>query len=315
MVTNTSSQLSSLAQTLETFIKAQTSSKDPQGVNGGGTSSPPASPVLNENIIRSSNGVKTRILEETVPVSMESLHAANLEITRRSEPTTEHFGISGAAKWNLNKMVAELGFDPMSPPPPETENSPTEQTAMTTMKPIEKLEVVKEPLNFYENIVCADLESLITPQGKNHVYMAAWYNGTKQNIFDITQWGNNTKTMLEMFWQDLIKNNRGRICYFHNFGGYDAILSLPALLHLPYTFSPIMKDGEIISIKVYGSKKRLLLTIKDSIKVLPGALGKLAKIKGTPPTLSLPVLEVAFLTPFLTLALEAYSFLSTSPLS
>jgi len=38
-----------------------------------------------------------------------------------------------------------------------------------------------------------------------------------------------------------------------------------------------MKDGEIISIKVYGSKKRLLLTIKDSIRVLPGALGKLAK--------------------------------------
>ncbi|RGB21644.1 DNA polymerase B 2 [Rhizophagus diaphanus] len=107
--------------------------------------------------------------------------------------------------------------------------------------------------------------------------MAAWYNGTKQNIFDITQWGYNNQTMLVMFWQDLINNNRGRTCYFHNFGGYDAILAMPALLNLPFTFSPIMKDGEIISIKVYGSKKRLLLTIKDSIRVLPGALGKLAK--------------------------------------
>jgi hypothetical protein len=53
VVTNTSSQLSSLAQTLETFIKAQTSSKDPQGINGGGTSSAPASPALYGNIIRS----------------------------------------------------------------------------------------------------------------------------------------------------------------------------------------------------------------------------------------------------------------------
>lgn len=107
--------------------------------------------------------------------------------------------------------------------------------------------------------------------------MAAWYNGTTHQIFDITQWGFNSKTMLEQFWIDLINQNIGRTCYFHNFGGYDAILSLPALLHLPYTFSPILKDGEIISIKVLGQKGKVLLTIKDSIRILPGALAKLAK--------------------------------------
>ncbi|PKY57739.1 hypothetical protein RhiirA4_479038 [Rhizophagus irregularis] len=106
--------------------------------------------------------------------------------------------------------------------------------------------------------------------------MAAWYNGESSNVFDITQWGNNTQTMLEQFWIDLINQNQGRICYFHNFGGYDAILSLPALLNLPYTFSPIMKDGEIIAIKV-TNKGRVLLTIKDSIRILPGSLSKLAK--------------------------------------
>jgi hypothetical protein len=107
--------------------------------------------------------------------------------------------------------------------------------------------------------------------------MAAWYNEKSQSILDITQWGNNTQTMLEQFWISLINENTGRTVFFHNFGGYDAILSLPALLHLPYTFSPIMKDGEIISIKVFGKKNKLLLTIKDSIRILPGALSKLAK--------------------------------------
>jgi hypothetical protein len=43
--------------------------------------------------------------------------------------------------------------------------------------------------------------------------------------------------------------NNGRTCYFHNFGGYDAILSLPQLLYLPknLSFYPII--GERISIK------------------------------------------------------------------
>jgi hypothetical protein len=145
------------------------------------------------------------------------------------------------------------------------------------MPEIEVIPTHSKDLDFKTKIVTADLEALIPPNGKNHVYMAAWYNGSKQNVFDITKWNYNNQTMLEQFWIDLINNNQGRTCYFHNFGGYDAILAMPALLHLPYTFSPIMKDGEIISIKVYGSKKRVLLTIKDSIRVLPGALSRLAK--------------------------------------
>lgn len=101
-------------------------------------------------------------------------------------------------------------------------------------------------------IVVGDLESLITPDGKNIVYMAAWYNGTTHKIFNISQWGYNTNTMLEQFWIDLINNNLGKNCYFHNFGGYDAILSLPSLLRIPpYKFYPIMKDGEIISREIY----------------------------------------------------------------
>ena len=61
--------------------------------------------------------------------------------------------------------------------------------------------------------------------------------------------------MLQAFWLDLILNNRGRKCYFHNWGGYDSILSLAALLNIPgYTFKPVMRDGEIMSIKILNSK-------------------------------------------------------------
>lgn len=84
--------------------------------------------------------------------------------------------------------------------------------------------------------------------------------------------------MLEVFWQDLIFQNRGRNCYFHNFGGYDSILSLPSLVNLPgFSFEPVINNGEIMSIKILDSKRNVLLTILDSIRILPGALAKLAK--------------------------------------
>ncbi|POG53951.1 DNA polymerase B [Rhizophagus irregularis DAOM 181602=DAOM 197198] len=149
---------------------------------------------------------------------------------------------------------------------------------MSQFSEIETLVPSKKEFNSSESIVTADLEAIIKqPEGINVVYMAAWYNGETYRIFDISQWGYNTTTMLEQFWIDLLKNNKGRICYFHNFGGYDAILSMPSLLNIPnLAFYPIMKDGEIISIKV-AQKGKVVLTIKDSIKILPGALSKLAK--------------------------------------
>jgi hypothetical protein len=84
--------------------------------------------------------------------------------------------------------------------------------------------------------------------------------------------------IIKEFWRDLIKNNDKRICYFHNFGGYDAILSLNSLLTcLPnLKFNPILKDGELMSLEVLQGTTKLI-TIKDSIRILPASLSKLAK--------------------------------------
>jgi hypothetical protein len=84
--------------------------------------------------------------------------------------------------------------------------------------------------------------------------------------------------MLEQFWLDLILNNKGRICYFHNWAGYDSILSMSALLSLTgYTFKPIVKNGEVMGLTILNLKGQVVLKIKDSVLILPGALGKLAK--------------------------------------
>jgi hypothetical protein len=103
-------------------------------------------------------------------------------------------------------------------------------------------------------IVTADLESIITPEGLNSVYMAAWYNGKDSQIFDITSYDCNTEVMLKDFWLDLINHNRESILYFHNWAGYDSILSLIPLLGLHehgFSYTPIMQDGQLISLTVY----------------------------------------------------------------
>jgi uncharacterized protein YoxC len=164
--------------------------------------------------------------------------------------------------------------------PPASDSTPSSQNSPPILPEIVSLKKVTKNPSFKDCIVTADLEAIITPEGNNEVYMAAWYNGTKYNIMDISQWSYNKELMLQAFWQDLINNNFGKICYFHNWGGYDSILSLSSLLNLGlagYKFSPILKDGEIMCISVLNSKGKAALVIKDSIRIIPGALGKLAK--------------------------------------
>ena len=163
-------------------------------------------------------------------------------------------------------------------------NSPSPRrdlhTSSVLIKPMNQYET-KIPL---ENIVTADLESLILNNGTNLPYMAEWYGENKEgkkigNVFDITAYDNSSHEMLKNFWLDLLKGARGCTVYFHNWSGYDAYLSLEALVSLyeyGYTFNPILNNGRIICLTVHQNKK-IVLTIKDSFKILPGALGQPAK--------------------------------------
>lgn len=131
-------------------------------------------------------------------------------------------------------------------------------------------------------IISADLETLQGHGGPQTPFLCAWYGtphnlGEKYMVFDSLK--RTPEAMLQEFWKSLLIHCQGCTVYFHNWAGYDSILSLAALLSLKgYKFVPIIRDGKVISLTVQDVKTKVTcLTIKDSIKLIPGALGKLAK--------------------------------------
>jgi len=109
--------------------------------------------------------------------------------------------------------------------------------------------------------------------------MAEWY-GEKDGreigqVLDLSQSQFNMEPhlMLREFWLSLMNQGRGFTVSFHNWSGYDAYLSLEALISLcdhGFTFTPIINHGNIICLTVHQGKN-IVLTIKDSLKVIPGA--------------------------------------------
>ncbi len=134
-------------------------------------------------------------------------------------------------------------------------------------------------------MVTADLETLQGHGGPQTPFMAEWYGRNAQGEFGARfELPNFTspEAMLRAFWLSLINGAPGSTVYFHNWSGYDSILSLAPLLshhESGLKFSPIVRNGQIISLevtqKIKGNNTRLL-TVKDSFKLLPGALAKLA---------------------------------------
>jgi hypothetical protein len=98
-------------------------------------------------------------------------------------------------------------------------------------------------------------------------------------VFDITKLNLDPLSMLRTFWLDILTRASGSTLYFHNWSGYDAFLSLEALLSLGeqgFILRPQIQNGKVICLTIHKAAK-IVLTIKDSLKVLPGALGKLAR--------------------------------------
>lgn len=157
-------------------------------------------------------------------------------ITQLTQVITQAIGQTSSNNGSKNSN----GFTPPSSPSdssaapatPVSKKSPPAAPAApkSSLPEITTLDSYKGDFNLNQ-IVTADLESIIS-QGNNKVFMAAWYNGTKSMIFDITSYNYNSETMLQEFWLNLINNNQGATLYFHNWAGYDAILSLLPLIGL-----------------------------------------------------------------------------------
>jgi hypothetical protein len=141
------------------------------------------------------------------------------------------------------------------------------------------------------SFVVADIEGLIRDRKWNVPYLAEWYGVAKGNkeigaVFKMQDYNMEPKAMLQAFWRSIIDSRPGTTVYFHNWAGYDAYHALDALvtLSLPgkMSFKPLMHNGQLINLAVLvqaegEQKPKMVLNIKDSIKILPGALGRLAK--------------------------------------
>lgn len=88
--------------------------------------------------------------------------------------------------------------------------------------------------------------------------------------------------MLEDFLRRIMvvaKNKRVRLVYFHNLGSFDGILllkhfatNLPSICNI----RTVYRDSELYEIIIYRNK-RVVLRLRDSLKLLPGSLDSLAK--------------------------------------
>lgn len=183
----------------------------------------------------------------------------------------------------------EGGTPPMAPEttPTPAPMGPPPIPLMTdmSMPPIKAALPFKAKLPV-ELIITADLETLQGISGAQTPFMAEWY-GIKGMVeigarFELPQFVS-PEAMLKAFWLSLINEVPGCTVYFHNWAGYDSILSLAALFthhDSGFSFTPVVRNGQIISLEVFKvaeGKRTRLLTIKDSFKLLPSGLGKLAK--------------------------------------
>src|SRR6266545_4861075 len=181
----------------------------------------------------------------------------------------QRVGPKGAAPLDNTPTPAPLG----PPAVPPMEGRP--------MPPIKPSVPFKEGLPL-ETIITADLETLQGKGGPQIPFMAEWY-GVKGGlpigqVFELPNY-DSPEAMLRAFWLSIINGATNSTVYLHNWAGYDSILSLAALLShhdSGLNFTPIIRNGQIISLKVQQGSK-VLLTIKDSFKLLPASLAKLAK--------------------------------------
>lgn len=75
----------------------------------------------------------------------------------------------------------------------------------------------------------------------------------------------------------VVKHNNVRTVYFHNLGRFDGIILLKHLLENKIKFKVVIRNNQLYQISVY-QKNRILYRLRDSLKILPQSLEKLARL-------------------------------------
>jgi hypothetical protein len=121
-------------------------------------------------------------------------------------------------------------------------------------------------------------------------YSIGFYDGTKMNIYYLTDFASHQEMIINAFNDLLIPKYKGHTVYFHNLQGFDGILLLKTLENnfeintifkenkkiLKFTIKSRRKEQEKATL---GGKRQpaiFSLFIKDSYLLLPHSLRKLA---------------------------------------
>ena len=157
----------------------------------------------------------------------------------------------------------------------------TKEHKTNFLKPLSKSPKKKSKL------ITIDIET-INKDGVLKPYLYCMYDGVKRYSF----FNNNPD---QLFNALLRRKYKGYTVYAHNLSKFDIIFLFKKLADLKinhgYEVEPIIKDGDIISIKIFNHEKGISITLRDSYLMLTQSLSKLSKtfpctkVKGIEPVL------------------------------
>ncbi len=205
---NLTSTVNNLAQTLQAFISTQM--KGGNSNDNGGTPSTPSSPCSGESPpSTSSNTPPSYLHAKAESEGKRVVEYPSCTMISVTEPDLDNDDVY----FTENNFLSTSQKSSLDEIPGDGSNLPE----IMPLHPADQRE------SYARNICTADLEAIIEPNGHNYVYMAAWYSGPsnlkgQSQVYNLTQFSSK-ESFLKAFWSDLIANNEGRTCYFHNWVG------------------------------------------------------------------------------------------------
>ena len=142
---------------------------------------------------------------------------------------------------------------------------------------------VKSTRNFFkEKLMTLDVETFLNSKNEMHLFCLSLYNGKNKLSYYLNDFNSTTNLLNKVFKELFTKSNNGKIIYIHNSSEFDLIFLLKHLVQMSNVeINPIIKDGKFINIDIRyrikdSDKLQYMLTLRDSMLILPSSLSKLA---------------------------------------
>lgn len=149
------------------------------------------------------------------------------------------------------------------------------------IKKVKFIRAINKSENLNLNIITMDLETRELTNSNLEVISSVFYNGKEFNTFYLADYNNSSEMIKDSLANLKDKKYHRYSIYIHNLSYFDGVFLLKHMVEVFTVVKPIIRDGRIISIKVYfGNKNKYHITFLDSLLLLPSSLSKLSKSFG-----------------------------------